>query len=184
MNEIRNLLPDPKPVDASRWGVGGGKNLTIQMLSGNRLHITNNADINDSYAYLWLTNVPAGVYRFGAEVSNPQTSFATNMLRMIKMPEGVELAPARWDGVPGRIVTPPGELTEDTHVELRVMVGPQKNSAIWVRQLFVMKEEDYQQMLTQNIEWFDGDSHIDTPPPADWIGHLADRHHLELEVAA
>ena len=155
--ELHNLLPDPKPVDASRWRGGGGKQLTIQMLSDNRMQITNNADINDSYAYLWMANVPAGVYRFGAEVGGKQTSFATNMLRMIKMPAGVELAAAQWDGVPGRIVTPPGELTEDTHVELRVMVGPQKNSTVWVRQLFVMSEEDYQQMISDGITWFDGD---------------------------
>ncbi len=177
MTELRNLLPDPKPVNASRWGVGGGKNLTIQ-ISDNRLQITNNADINDSYAYLWLTNMPAGVYRFGAEVSNPQTSFATNMLRMLKMPAGVELAATRWDGVPGRIVTPPGELTEDAHVELRVMVGPKQNSAIWVRQLFVMTEEDYQQMIARGVTWFDGDGIVPGGLPSRRLYPHVDRRAL------
>lgn len=155
--EAHNLLPDPKPVDARRWGAGGGKNLKIQMLSDNRLHITNNADINDSYAYLWLTNMPAGTYRFGAEVSAPQGAYASNLLRVLIMPH-TELTPATWDGTPGRIVTPANSIPEDSTVEFRVMVGPNANCAVWVRQLFVMTEEDYQQMIARDITWFDGDS--------------------------
>lgn len=155
MSEMRNLLPDPKPVDASRWGVGGGKNLTIQMLSDNRLHITNNADIPDSYIYTHLS-LPAGTYRFGADVSNPQGAYASNLLRVVIMPR-TELTPATWDGQAGRIVTPANVVPEDSTVQFRVMVGPNANCAVWVRQLFVMSEEDYQQMISDGITWFDGD---------------------------
>ena len=38
------------------------------------------------------------------------------------------------------------------------MVGPNANCAVWVRHLFVMTDEDYQHMINDNIEWFDGDS--------------------------
>lgn len=158
MRESRNLLPNPKPTSIGEWRLGGGSNITIRMLDGDKLHITNNIDRNDSYIYLWLRNLPAGTYRFGAEVSNPQNGYAGNMLRMIKQNPFAELAPARWDGVAGRLVTPANEITTDTTMELRIMVGPKQNSAVWVRQLFFMTEEDYQQMIAQGVTWFDGDS--------------------------
>lgn len=158
MSEIRNLLPDPKPTSIGAWRQGGGSNLTVRMLDGDKLHITNNIDRKDSYIYLWLRNIPAGTYRFGAEVSNPQNGYADNMLRMVKQNPYAELAPARWDGMAGRIVTPANTVPEDSTVEFRVMVGPKQNSAVWVRHLFVMSEEDYQHMIANNIAWFDGDS--------------------------
>ena len=158
MRESRNLLPNPKPTSVGEWRQGGGSNLTVRMLDGDKLHITNNIDRNDSYIYLLLGNVPAGTYRFGAEVSNPQNGYAGNMLRMVKQNPTTELDPARWDGVAGRLVTPANEITTDGPLELRIMVGAKKNSAVWVRQLFLMTEEDYQQMIAQGVTWFDGDS--------------------------
>lgn len=65
-----NLLPNPKPTDTSAWKFCSQKDLRVQMLSDNRLHITNNANIADSYIYTQL-QLPAGTYRFGAEVSAP-----------------------------------------------------------------------------------------------------------------
>ena len=157
MSEIRNLLPDPKPAATVKWATPSNKNVSMQMLSDNRLHITNNANINDSYIYTQL-QLPAGTYRFGAEVSDPQNEYAGNMLRMVKQNPTTELDPARWDGVAGRLVTPANEITADGPVELRIMVGAKQNSAVWVRQLFLMTEEDYQQMIDAGIAWFDGDS--------------------------
>ena len=150
-----NLLPNPKPTDTSAWKFYSQKDLRVQMLSDNRLHITNNANIPDSYIYTQL-QLPAGTYRFGAEVSAPQGAYAANLLRMVIMPR-TELTPATWDGAPGRIVTPANVVPEDSTVEFRVMVGPNANCAVWVRQLFVMSEEDYQQMISDGITWFDGD---------------------------
>lgn len=92
--EAHNLLPDPKPVATAKWVVPSGRDVRVQMLDRNRLHLTNNVDNADSYAYTQVA-LPADTYRFGVEVSDPQGA-----------------------------------------------------------------------------------------PPVDWIGHLADRHHLELEVAA
>lgn len=157
MRESRNLLPNPKPTNTSAWKLGFGSKLTVRMLDGDKLHITNNMERRDSYIYLWLTDIPAGTYRFGAEVSNPQNGYASNMLRMLKQQPTTELAPALWDGVAGRLVTPANEITTDGPVELRIMVGPKQNSAIWVRQLFFMTKEDYQQMIAQGVTWFDGD---------------------------
>lgn len=157
MSKIRNLLPNPKPTSVGAWRQGGGSNLTVRMLDGDKLHITNNMDRNDSYIYLWLTDIPAGTYRFGAEVSDPQNGYADNMLRMVKQNPTTELDPARWDGVAGRIVTPANEITEAGSVGLRVMVGAKQNSAVWVRHLFLMTDEDYQQMIAQGVTWFDGD---------------------------
>lgn len=150
-----NLLPNPKPTDTSAWKFYSQKDLRVQMLSDNRLHITNNANIADSYIYTQL-QLPAGTYRFGAEVSAPQGAYASNLLRVVIMPR-TELTPATWDGTPGRIVTPANVVPEDSTVEFRVMVGPNANCAVWVRQLFVMSEEDYQQMISDGITWFDGD---------------------------
>lgn len=150
-----NLLPDPKPVDTADWAFYTGKSILLQMLSDNRLHITNQSGTPDSYVYTHL-QLPAGTYRFGAEVSSPQGAYASNLLRVVIMPR-TELTPATWDGQAGRIVTPANTIPEDSTVEFRVMVGPNKNCAVWVRQLFVMSEEDYQQMIARDITWFDGD---------------------------
>ena len=150
-----NLLPNPKPTSTAAWKYYSSKNLTLRMLPDNRLHITNNAAIPDSYIYTQL-KLPAGVYRFGAEVSDPQGAFEANLLRMVIMPR-TELTPATWDGTPGRVVTPANTVPEDSTVEFRVMVGPNPNCAVWVRRLFVMTEEDYQQMIDRDITWFDGD---------------------------
>lgn len=153
--EAHNLLPNPKPTDTSAWRFYDQKDLRVQMLSDNRLHVTNNANIADSYVYTQL-QLPAGTYRFGAEVSSPQGAFAANQLRMVIMPR-TELSAAQWDGTTGRLVTPANTVPEDSMVEFRVMVGPNANCAVWVRQLFVMTEEDYQQMIARDITWFDGD---------------------------
>ena len=156
MSESRNLLPNPKPTSTAAWKFYSQKNLTLQMLSDNRLHITNNSNIPDSYIYTQL-QLPAGVYRFGAEVSYPQNGYAPNLLRVIIMPR-TELTAATWDGQAGRIVTPANTIPEDSTVEFRVMVGPNAGSELWVRQLFVMTDSDYQQMIDAGITWFDGDS--------------------------
>ena len=155
MSDIRNLLPDPKPSSTAKWSTYASKDISLQMLSDNRLHITNNSNIADSYIYTQL-RLPAGTYRFGAEVSTPQGAYASNLLRVVIMPR-TELTPATWDGQAGRIVTPANVVPEDSTVEFRVMVGPNANCAVWVRQLFVMSEEDYQQMISDGIMWFDGD---------------------------
>lgn len=151
----RNLLPDPKPVATAKWVVPWSRYVRVQMLDANRLHLTNNANNADSYVYTQVA-LPAGTYRFGVEVSNPQGAPPANLLRVV-IPPRTELAPAPWDGVAGRVVTPPNTLPTDGTLEFRVMVGPNANCAVWVRQLFVMTEEDYQHMLSSNITWFDGD---------------------------
>ena len=157
MSDIRNLLPDPKPSSTAKWSTYTGKDLSLQMLTDNRLHITNNADIADSYIYTQL-QLPAGTYRFGAEVSYPRGAYASNLLRVVIMPR-TELSPATWDGQAGRIVTPANVVPEDSKVEFRVMVGPNSGCEIWVRQLFVMTDSDYQQMIDAGVEWFDGDTY-------------------------
>lgn len=160
MRESRNLLPNPKPTSTSAWKFYSQKDLRVQMLSDNRLHITNNANI--------------------AEVSAPQGAYASNLLRVVIMPR-TELTPATWDGTPGRIVTPANVVPEDSAVEFRVMVGPNANCAVWVRQLFVMSEGDYQQMISDGITWFDGDGIV----AGGGLSFLAVYpRHLELEVVA
>ena len=156
MSESRNLLPNPKPTSTAAWKYYDSKKLTLQMLSDNRLHITNNANIADSYIYTQL-QLPAGTYRFGAEVSDPQGAPPANLLRVVIMPR-TELTPATWDGTRGRVVTPANTVPEDSTVEFRIMVGPNTNCAVWVRHLFVITDSDYQQMIDAGITWFDGDS--------------------------
>ena len=156
MSESRNLLPNPKPTSTAAWKYYASKDISLQMLSDNRLHITNNANIADSYVYTQL-RLPAGVYRFGAEVSDPQGAYASNLLRVVIMPRP-ELTAATWDGTQGRVVTPANTVPEDSTVEFRIMVGQNANCAVWVRHLFVMTDSDYQQMIDAGITWFDGDS--------------------------
>ncbi|RYQ21410.1 hypothetical protein PG2049B_1294 [Bifidobacterium pseudolongum subsp. globosum] len=151
----RNLLPDPKPVATAKWVVPSSRDARLKMLDANRLHLTNNANNADSYAYTQVA-LPAGTYRFGVEVSNPQGAPPANLLRVV-IPPRTELAPATWDGTPGRVVTPANTVPEDSTLEFRFMVGPNANCAVWVRHLFVMTEEDYQQMIAQGVTWFDGD---------------------------
>lgn len=124
------------------------------MLSDDRLHVTNNADTPDSYIYTQMT-LPAGTYRFGAEASNAQNGYEPNLLRMVITPRD-ELAPATWTGNSGYYVTPANTVETESLVEFRVMVGPHRNSAVWVRHLFVMTEADYQLMDIAKFRWFDG----------------------------
>lgn len=152
--EACNLLTDPKPVDTADWAFYTGKSILLRMLSDNRLHITNQIGTPDSYVYTQL-QLPAGTYRFGAEVSRPQGAYPTNLLR---------------------VVTPANTVPEDSTVEFRVMVGPNANCAIWVRQLFVMTEEDYQQMIARGVTWFDGDGIVrGWLPPSVFHPHVGCR---------
>lgn len=41
MCEMRNLLPNPKPTDTNDWTCIDSGNMLLQMLSDNRVHITN-----------------------------------------------------------------------------------------------------------------------------------------------
>lgn len=124
------------------------------MLNADRLHVMTNADIPDSYIYTQMT-LPAGTYRFGAEASDAQNGFEPNLLRVVVTPSD-ELAPATRIGNKGHHVTPANTVDTESTVEFRVMVGPRKNSAVWVRHLFVMTEADYQLMDIANFRWFDG----------------------------
>lgn len=151
---MQNLLHDPRPTSPSQWHWYASKNLTVQLLSNNRLHVTNNAGIPDSYIYTQLV-LPPGTYRFGAEASDAQYGYEPNLLRVVVTPRD-ELAPATWTGNKGHYVTPANTVDTESTVEFRVMVGPRKNSAVWVSHLFVMTEADYQLMDIANFRWFDG----------------------------
>ena len=120
MRELRNLIPNPKPTSTAAWKFYSQKDLRVQMLSDNRLHITNQSGTPDSYVYTHL-KLPAGVYRFGAEVSAPQGTYASNLLRVVIMPR-TELTAATWDGTPGRIVTPANSIPEDSTVEFLSLI--------------------------------------------------------------
>lgn len=154
---IRNLLPNPKPVNVSAWSVGSGKDISISMNDDGWMQVTNNKTVNDSYVYAHI-QLPAGSWRYGAELDNPVGDFAGNELRFIRLNPIQEMEKASWDGTPGRIVTPANTLETSTQVELRIMAGANAGDAVRVRRLFVMTEEDYQQMLAKQITWFDGDS--------------------------
>lgn len=77
---------------------------SYNLLSDNRLHITNQSGTPDSYVYTQL-QLPSGAHRFGAEVSDPQGVYPQNLLRVVIVPR-TELTPATWDWQAGRIVTP------------------------------------------------------------------------------
>lgn len=155
MVEMRNLLPDPRPFTESKWTAKGGM-LRVARHDNDRLYLQTQQDSSDVFAYTSLS-LPAGTYRFGAEISAPQGSYATNALRFIRHNPMQELSNATWAGTAGRYVTPATTLTEQTQVQLRIMCGPKANDAIWYRHLFLMTEADYQHMLTLGVDWFCGD---------------------------
>lgn len=157
MSDVRNLLPDPKPVNVSAWSVGSGKDISVSMSDG-WMQLTNNTKSNDCYVYARI-QLPAGSWRFGAELGEPVGGFAPNELRFIRLDPIQELQKASWDGTPGRIVTPANVLAEPTQVELRIMVGPNAGDAVRVRRLLVMTDDDYTAMTAADVEWFDGDTY-------------------------
>lgn len=158
MNRMRNLLLDPRPFTASRWTAKSDV-LTISRHDNDRLFLQTTRDSVDVYAYTRLT-LPAATYRFGAEISAPQVSYANNALRFICLNPVQEMLNATWAGSHGRYVTGPNTLTSQTQVELRVMCGPQANSQIWYRHLFLMTDDDYRHMTDEcDVTWFCGSSY-------------------------
>lgn len=153
---VRNLLPNPKPTDASSWRPGGGRDISISMSDG-WMQLTNNKTVNDSFVYARI-QLPAGAWRCGAELGEPVGDFAANELRFIRLNPEQEMQNAPWGGTPGRIVTPVNTLETSTQVELRVMVGPNAGDAVRVRRLLVMTDDDYTAMHDAGFEWFDGDT--------------------------
>lgn len=156
MAEMRNLLNNPRPYDMSGWRSCNAAKLAVARHDDDRLFLSTREDGADLFAFTRLT-VPAGTWRFGAQISTPQGSYASNALRFIQFNPTKELLNATWEGKPGRYVTAANTLTKDTQIELRVMCGPKANSAIWYRHLFLMTDADYQSMLDLGVDWFCGD---------------------------
>lgn len=158
MSDIRNLLPNPKPVNVSAWRAGGGKDISIIMSDDGWMQVTNNKTSNDCFVYARI-QLPAGAWRYCAELGAPTGDFATNELRFIRLDPVQEMRNASWDGTPGRIVTPANTLETAARVELRIMVGRSAGDAVRVRRLFVMTDNDYTAMTAAGVEWFDGDTY-------------------------
>ena len=154
---VYNRLPDPKPASVSAWAVGGGRDITRTLTPDGWLQLTNNATHADPFVFTRLS-LPAGAWRFGAEMDAATTGYADNQLRFIHLNPVYEMRRAEWDGTAGRIVTPPNKLDADSNVELRLMVGPSAGDTVRVRHLCVMTDDDYQLMLASNVTWFDGNT--------------------------
>ncbi len=152
---MRNLLHNPRPFDMTGWQSCNAMKLAVVRHNDDRLFLSTREDGADLFAFTRLT-VPAGTYRFGAQISTPQGSYASNALRFIQLNPTKELLNATWEGKPGRYVTAANTLTQDTQIELRCMCGPKANDSIWYRHLFLMTETDYQSMLDLDVDWFCG----------------------------
>lgn len=63
MSDIRNRLPDPKPVNVSAWRAGSGKDVSVSMSDG-WMQLTNNTKSNDCYVYARI-QLPAVASRLG-----------------------------------------------------------------------------------------------------------------------
>lgn len=158
MTEMRNLLPNPRPYNMTGWQSVNEQKLAVARHDDDRLFLSVREDGADLFAFTRLT-VPAGTYRFGAQISAPQGTYAKNALRFIQLNPTKELLNATWEGKPGRYVTGANTLTQETQIELRVMCGPKVGDAVWYRHLFLMTEADYQHMLTLGVDWFYGDGY-------------------------
>ena len=156
--DIRNLLPNPRPYNMTGWQSCNATKLAVARHDGDRLFLSALTDGADLFAFTQLT-VPAGTYRFGAQISTPQNGYAPNALRFIQLNPVKELLNATWAGKPGRYVTGANTLTQETQIELRCMCGPNANDAVWYRHLFLMTESDYQSMLALGVDWFCGDGY-------------------------
>ena len=158
MTEMRNLLHNPRPFDMSGWQSGNAAKLAVARHDDDRLFLSTREDGAYLFAFTRLT-VPAGTYRFGAEISTPQNGYAPNALRFIRLNPTAEMFNAIWEGKPGRYVTAANTLTQETQIELRCMCGPKANDAVWYRHLFLMSDADYQHMLDLDVDWFCGDGY-------------------------
>lgn len=180
--EVMNLMANPKPISVSAWKAGGGRGISISMSDDGWMQMTNNTKSHDCFVYARI-QLPAGAWRYGAEIDAPTGSFASNELRFIHLNPVYEMQNASWDGTPGRIVTPANTLETEAQVELRLMVGANAGDAVRVRRLLVMTDDDYTAMHDAGVEWFDGDTY-----PRESGGGLSllavYPHHLELGVAA
>lgn len=156
MSEMRNFLPNPRPFDMSGWQSVDARKLSVLRRDDDRLLLLTHADGDDLFAFTRLT-VPAGTWRFGAQISRPQGTYAENALRFVQLNPVKELLNATWEGKPGRYVTGANTLTQKTQIELRVMCGSKAGDCVWYRHLFLMTEADYQHMLTLGVAWFCGD---------------------------
>ena len=155
MSEMRNFLPNPRPFSMTGWQSCSPAKLAVARHDGDRLFLSTREDGADLFAFTRLT-VPAGTWRFGAQISSPQGTYAKNALRFIRLNPMQEMLNATWAGVPGRYVTAANTLTQETQIELRVMCGPKAGDSVWYRHLFLMTEADYQHMLTLGVDWFCG----------------------------
>ena len=155
MSEMRNFLPNPRPFSMTGWQSCSPAKLAVARHDDDRLFLSTRADGIDLFAFTRLT-VPAGTWRFGAQISSPQGTYAKNALRFIQLNPTKELLNATWEGKPGRYVTGANTLTQETQIELRVMCGPKVGDSVWYRHLFLMTEADYQHMLTLGVGWFCG----------------------------
>lgn len=155
---MRNLLNDPRPYSTRGWQSCDATKLAVAHHDDDRLFLSTLADGADFFAFTRLT-VPAGTYRFGAQISSPQNGYAPNALRFIRHNPTKELLNATWEGKPGRYVTGANTFTQDTLIELRCMCGPKANDAVWYRHLFLMTDADYQSMLDLDVDWFCGDGY-------------------------
>lgn len=158
MVEMCNLLNNPRPYNMTGWQSCSPAKLAVVRHDDDRLFLSTREDGADLFAFTRLT-VPAGTYRFGAQISTPQGTYAKNALRFIRLNPIQEMLNATWAGVPGRYVTAANTLTQETQIELRVMCGPKANDAVWYRHLFLMSDADYQSMLDCNVSWFCGDGY-------------------------
>lgn len=177
-----NLLANPKPISVSAWKAGFGRDISISMSDDGWMQMTNNKKRRYSFVYARI-QLPAGAWRYGAEIDAPTGSFESSELEFIHLNPVYEMHNALWDGTPGRIVTPANKLKTEAQVELRIMVGANAGDAVRVRRLLVMTDDDYTAMHDAGVEWFDGDTY-----PRESGGGLSllavYPHHLELGVAA
>lgn len=87
MSEMRNFLPNPRPFDMSGWQSVDARKLSVLRRDDDRLLLLTHADGDDLFAFTRLT-VPAGTWRFGAQISDPQGGYARNALRFIQLNPG------------------------------------------------------------------------------------------------
>lgn len=130
--EVTNLMANPKPISVSAWKAGAGGDISISMSDDGWMQMTNNTKSHDCFVYARI-QLPAGAWRYGAEIDAPTGSFASNELRFIHLNPVYEMQNASWDGTSGRIVTPANTLKTEAQVELRLMVGANAGDAVRVR---------------------------------------------------
>ena len=180
--EIHNLFTDPAPAGSGTWTVNQPGTADVSFTNG-QLLVQGYETTANTFVYRSVQGMGAGDYAlsFISRSGSSPTFFGNRVCAVTN---------GNWHilGVVNDAALNNGRallrFTNPEPQNLRVLFqAPNKAARVAYEKILLCTADDYERMLAAGIEWFDGDSHINTPP-AEWFAPLSARHHLDLVVVA